>query len=166
VTIARSSLAYLLVALLAWTSVAAGVFAPNVTSPAAASTESSHQAASHASVSHGGKAHEHGQFQGTLTHHADAGGATAEPTSTSPENSCVASCLDVIAAKLTPLPYKAAAPDDGQTVTIIWPQHDVVAQANLPLVDHPHTATGPPDPVHLERSGAARLMRTNGRLRI
>lgn len=169
---ARTSLAYFFVALLAWTSIAAGVFASNGTPAAAASN------AWTASIAQAGlvqeaysprvESHQHGHI-----HHVfgDQSGVdqssvqTVSTTGTAPESACVSSCLDTIAAKLAPLPQKTIEPNDSQGTSIVWPQLAAMITA-LPFIDHTQRATGPPEPPQLERSGAARLVLTNGRLRI
>lgn len=150
-TTARSGLAYLLAALLAWTSIAAGVFAPSV----------SHAAASSAAVHASTPIHHHGSIYGAAAVHPVS--ATAQ--SVSPESACVASCLDVIAAKLAPPPHERVQPGDDDGAAIAWPPLALLIAA-LTLVDYRPRATGPPEPALSERSGAARLLRANARLRI
>lgn len=164
-TTARSGLAYLLVALLAWTSIAAGIFVP--TSSAHQATSAIHPPiASHQS----GDADQRGKIHAISAHGAEVMELAATPTGaspagTTPESMCVASCLDTIAAKLAPPPHETAAPDDSDGTVISWPLH-ALTHTPLPHTDYRPWPTGPPDPVQWERSGAARLVLANARLRI
>jgi len=148
------------VALLTWTSIAAGVFA---------SANTSHPAAfaSHSAVTNNRSvdAHQHGKFQAAGTNHADTMGPAVDHA-TNPDSACIASCLDAIAAKLAPLPRRAFEPDDTGGIAIASTPLLALTLPTLPLLDSRRRAIGPPDPVHQARSGAARLVLANARLRI
>lgn len=165
-TTARSGLAYLLVALLAWTSVAAGIFVPTSSAHQATSAIHPPTVASHQSR----EAHQRGKLHATSAHGAEVMEMAAAPTSaslesTTPESMCVASCLDTIAAKLAPPPHDTAAPSDNDGTLIVWPLL-ALTHTSLPHADLRSWPTGPPDPAQWERSGAARLVLANARLRI
>ncbi len=155
----------MLMAVLAWTSIAAGIFAPAAGAHAAALIN--HLPHSNSRTTNANQHSDHlatGAHHATMRQHA-AGTTGVSAQSASPESICVASCLDTIAAKLAPPPHDTIAPDTSDATQISWPLLALV-QVALPRVADRPWATGPPAPRQWERSGVARLVRANARLRI
>lgn len=161
---ARKIVALLMTVLLAWTSIAAGVFASQ---PALARDHGGFAVSGHSIGPQQHGAHHDGASGG----HARAAllpvGVAIELAQV-PQRSdraCVADCLDQIAAKLMPAVRAAPAPADQDGKVILWPRTSEHAlRAAAFMVTPP--ATGPPRQPPETATGIARLVHANARLRI